>query len=1118
MDCDHFVNALYIFFTSGCNNTEELWELLISKKTATTSHFIPSLQGTLSGGFTPAVEIFDYQWFGVSEWEASTMDPQQSMLLHTTWECLQNAGLAESLSESQGKVLYGSDCGVFVGISMDNDAHYLSHSSRVTPLATSITSSIAANRIARVFNLKGPVMSVDTACASSLCALDVACKSLRDEDCSAALVCGVNTLLDSYRYALLNKMGVLSPDNRCKVFDSSANGYVRGEGCGAILLMPLAQAEREGRRILAVVKSTISNNNGASSATLTSPSGKDQEILITKALRKAHLSAKDVAYVEAHGTGTKLGDPIEVDTIQAVFGSDLKDPIKKHSNPAMSSSEAGEKMTNQDKNYNNSLVVGSIKANIGHLETGAGIAGLVKTVMVLEHSLAPGNALLEKLNPCFRLSDNICITSETKLLKPVDLSPAVLAAVVNSFGFGGTNATAVLQQYGPLPHMAQSQCALLFSTDIKSMTAQALNEVDAVFSCLGSRFLEFRKAVSTCDTIIKEITASLGEMCLDAERATFMKFYYALTTLFQSLGVQVMMVGGLDILGEILSLVIAKALDLHHAMILILTSWSPAYAYLREVEKIIHSPTIPIFSCVMEKVCHPSESEIGSSKYCVQMISKLRVNPLQPRSPLVECSLTMDRLLGIVEKENAYPLLCMMADSPSSVSLKDYYHNAQVMISVSEFHCMENCGQYSEQYIREKLIELRNMSDRVRMAKCCNRPMKGSGNIMPEFHKRYPLRAHVDTQLQLSQGPSHSPTGVRVENKTPPNAHTPQTPSPLAYRSSDTGNRNQVEQRKLSSTSSTESGYITQESSSESLPTSVPPNTPISAPSDKPESKRLEYKLDRVQLTLALTDKQVSNKEHQKWEVLSVILEEIKDDLDSTDISLKEFADSSMYELGLDSLNVMQAADFLNKIYDIKMIFSDIIDYGTLGRLAEAVVKQSPVFRTSEASGESGILTSSSPTLLTPQTSLVPSNFYPTLTREGIYTYPPIEDVRKMQPSEDHSQNLHLYVQKFTIGLKGVGKIVFIGETDIAHLDLDKVMHIREREVHLSPDQPGSDRLNKPAMIYFENVHPKLNTTADHEALTQSLKEQCMKAKQPRQFLCYCPNSGQFIIKVEKFY
>ena len=1076
----------------------------------------------LSGGFTPTVGVFDYNWFGVPEWEAGSMDPQQSMLLHTAWECLENA--ATCTKEDKSEALYGSECGVFVGISMDNDAHFVSRDHTVTPLPTSISSSVAANRIARAFNLKGPVMSIDTACASSLSALDVACKFLRDGDCSTALVCGVNAILDPYRYTLLNRMGILSPDEQCKVFDASANGYVRGEGCGAVLLMPLSQAEKEGRRILAVVKSTVSNNNGALSATLTSPSGKDQETLITKALRKAHISTKDVAYIEAHGTGTKLGDPIEVDAIQAVFGLDKQ--IKTEHIQIQMESKEDKKMK---RDCCNRVMVGSVKANVGHLETGAGIAGLIKSVMVLEHSMAPGNACLDKLNPCFRLSDNICISSENLPLEaPTKHPPSPLAGVVNSFGFGGTNVTTVLQQYTLLPHMAQSECTILFSIDAQCEMDQRLKDIAAAVVYLCSRFPAFREAMTTCDTVIQQTAANLGEMCLNVEKATVVKFYYALVALCQALGMKFTTVGGLDVIGEVLSLVIVNSLNLSHALIFILTPWPSAYA--EEMQTLIRPPTIPLFSCILEKVCYPPTAEIGSSEYCMQMVSKLREknNPSQcSLPPVVTTSFAMERLLSIVESNNTHPILSLTLDS--SINLKRCSKSTHVIINASEFNFTEN-GVRVEHYIREKLIELRNASDRVRMTKCVSRPMKSLKKVMPDFHKRYPLRAVVDPQLQVpSQASSPLPSeGGRVQKKTSPNAdntpqtpstpQTPQTPSPLTSKSFDAGGRNQINERKLStlsSSSSVESGYITQENSRESLPTSVPPNTPISMSTGKSDSKKLEYKLDREQLALALKENQLSDKEYERWEVVSNIMEEIKDDLDSSDISLEEFARSGMYDLGLDSLNVMHTADFLSRTYNIKMTFSDVVDYGTVGQLAAFIVEQSPVFKSR---------CDLSSSLSTLQLMGVPpdsSDLYPILTKEGYYTEPPLKDLRRMQPSahsHNSSSSLHLFINDFTIGRKGVGKIVFPGETDVAQLNLDKLVYINEKAVHLSAYQPGSDRLNKPVMVHFENVYLEGKSKADHKALVQTLQEYCMNAKPPMQFVSHETDFGVLTTKMEKFY
>ena len=1070
------------------------------------------------------------------------MDPQQSMLLHVAWECLENAGCVKNLSSFQrGKSLCGSDCGVFVGISMDNDAHYLSHSQEVTPLPTNITSSVAANRVARTFNLKGPVMSVDTACASSLSVLDAACKALKDEDCSSALVCGVNAILDPYRYTLLKKMGMLSPDELCKVFDESANGYVRGEGCGAVLLMPLAQAEREGQRILAVIKSTASNNNGASSATLTSPSGKDQERLMDRALRKASLSTKDIVYIEAHGTGTKLGDPIEADAIQAVFGSE---------EPTMMQikSERDGKVTKFSSKKNSSnkptVVVGSVKANVGHLETGAGIVGLIKTVMVLEHSTAPGNACLEKLNPCFRLSDNICITSENTLLKralSTGRASPLLAALVNSFGFGGTNATTVLQQYTTLPHMAQSECTLLFSTDDdKCEIGKPLKDAINYLSC---RFPKFQAAMSTCDAVIKKAAANLGEMCFDVSRATVMKFYYSLVALLRSLGLKVVTVGGTDIVGEILSLVIANCLDLNHAMVLVLTSWPAADTCLQDIQKIIQPPAMPVFSYILDKVCCPSQSpsEIGSCQYCMQMISKLRTRSNSPQQSstftphAVNNNFSMERLLRAIEGDSTAPILSLTVDA--SVKFEDSSQIAQIVINMSEFQGMGNeRAHHVEQYIREKLIELRNTCDRARITKCSSRPTKTVENLLPNFHQRYPLRIHVDPKPQPGmddlkpQVSSPSTEGGRmVEYKTTPT--TIRTPSPLACKSVDSGSRHYMNQRKLSTlstSSSVESGYITQENSRESLPTSVPPNTPISAPPERVESHdTLEYKLDKDQLVLALKDNHhlSTDEDQDKWKVVSSILEEIKDDLDSPDLSLEEFAENSMYELGLDSLNVMHTADFIKKKFDVKMTFSEMTDHGTVGQLAEFIMQQSPVFK---KSGTTTPPSSTPPMLRAQQKSASSSDVYPILTKEGYYTHPSLETIRKMQPTKavvrGHSSSnvkssLHLYVKDFTVGRKGFSKIVFVGETDVAYLDLDKLVHIEEKAVSLSPNQPGSSSLNKPATVYFENVRSEFEVMNGGDgALAQPLHEQCARAMPAGHLVKYQTDSRQIVMKMEKFY
>ncbi len=291
------------------------------------------------------------------------------MLLEVSWEAIENAGLDTSK-------LYGSHTGVYVAV-CSND-YLLLQVKQKDPTsfdgyyATGIAQSIASGRLSYVLGLKGPSITLDTACSSSLVAVHLACQSLRNRECSMALAGGSNTILSYENFLSFYRMGILSADGHCKTFDAAADGFVRGEGCGVVVLKRLSDALSDGDRILALIRGSAVNQDGASSG-LTAPNGPSQEEVIREALSRSGVEPSQVSYVEAHGTGTSLGDPIEVQAIGAVLckGRAKEEP----------------------------LIIGSLKTNIGHLEAAAGIAGLIKTVLCLEHKQIPPHLHFKEPNP-----------------------------------------------------------------------------------------------------------------------------------------------------------------------------------------------------------------------------------------------------------------------------------------------------------------------------------------------------------------------------------------------------------------------------------------------------------------------------------------------------------------------------------------------------------------------------------------------------------------------------------------------------------------------------------------------------------------------------------------------
>lgn len=364
------------------------------------------------GGFIEKPEWFDAPFFGVSPREAEALDPQQRLLLETAWEALENAGIPPSR-------LAESPTGVFIGICTNDYSRPQSSfpDGLNAYYGTGTAVSVAANRLSYFFDWRGPSVAVDTACSSSLVAIHLACQNLIAGECDLALAGGVNLILSPDLNIVFSQARMLSPDGRCRTFDAAANGYVRGEGCGVVVLKKWSQAIAGGDPILAVIRSSAVNQDGRSNG-LTAPNGPSQESVIRKALEKAGLRPDRIDYVETHGTGTPLGDPIEVESIKSVLL--------------------------QGREQDRICYIGSVKTNIGHLEAAAGIAGLMKVVLMLQHREIPPHLHFDRLNPHISL-DGAPFAIATELRR-FNRHSEPLRCGVSSFGFGGTNVHVILEE------------------------------------------------------------------------------------------------------------------------------------------------------------------------------------------------------------------------------------------------------------------------------------------------------------------------------------------------------------------------------------------------------------------------------------------------------------------------------------------------------------------------------------------------------------------------------------------------------------------------------------------------------------------------------------------------
>ena len=418
----------------GADDPESFWRLLEERRDAigdipadrwdADAYFDadPDAPGSIAvrtGGFLKSVSGFDAGFFGISQREAKTMDPQQRLLLEVAWEALEQAGVPADK-------LFGTSTGVFVGLcNVDYSTRLLARGDRSIDayLASGNAASVAAGRIAYCLGLQGPAMTVDTACSSSLVALHLACNSLRAGESRVALACGVNVICAPQTSISLSKSHMLAPDGRCKTFDAAADGFARGEGCGVLVLKRLDDAMAEGDPILAVVRGTATNQDGRSGG-LTVPNGPAQEAVIRAALDDAGLASADIDYVEAHGTGTSLGDPIEVRAIASVFGKN-RDPERP-------------------------VLIGSVKTNIGHLESAAGIAGVIKVVLALQHGRIPPH--LHFRNPSPHIPWNTIPVQVTRDGADWRQSARKRRAGVSSFGFSGSNAHVIIEEAPIVDH------------------------------------------------------------------------------------------------------------------------------------------------------------------------------------------------------------------------------------------------------------------------------------------------------------------------------------------------------------------------------------------------------------------------------------------------------------------------------------------------------------------------------------------------------------------------------------------------------------------------------------------------------------------------------------------
>jgi acyl transferase domain-containing protein/acyl carrier protein len=476
-------------FPGGANSPAEFWRLLHAGFDAVgelppgrwdvepfrdADRHTPGKMTTQYGNYLSDITGFDPQFFGISPREALSLDPQQRLLLEVTWEALEHASQAPDM-------LAGSRTGVFVGISLDDYAQFHFRSGDYTRIDAYTCSGAglcyAPGRVSYILGLHGPSLAVDTACSSSLAAIHLACLSLRAGECDMALAGGVNLILTPDITIGMSALRALSSDGRCKAFDASGDGFGRGEGCGMVVLKRLSQAVAARDNIIAVIRASGMNHDGPSSGLMV-PNGRAQEALLRDVLARAAIQPADVDYIEAHGTGTELGDPIEMEALAAVFA--------------------------EGRPADRPLQVGSVKTNVGHLEAAAGVSGLLKVALALQHSEIPPHLHLSRPSPHIPWN-RLPVTVPTQPT-PWPAAGHKRAAGVSAFGLSGTNVHVLLEEAPPITRADTATDRPLHLLRLSAKTPAALYEM--------ARQLE-RHIASDHQTPLADIcySANVGRAC-----------------------------------------------------------------------------------------------------------------------------------------------------------------------------------------------------------------------------------------------------------------------------------------------------------------------------------------------------------------------------------------------------------------------------------------------------------------------------------------------------------------------------------------------------------------------------------------------------------------------------
>ena len=1032
---------------------EEFWKMLMAGMDASTVVSMHDLQGTtIRGCFTKAVDVFDYRWFGMSEEKASQLDPQHSMLLHTVNDTLINAGYDTTTPIK-------SNMGVFIGMSGNKGGNEGGEQRDFNSEAT--LPAMAANMISYHFGLTGPSIAVDVACASSLTALHLARSAILLGECESAVVAGVNALLTAEGFHVSG----LSTDEKCKLFDKNGAGYVRGEGCGAVLLKPVFKAQKDGDRILAVIRGSVCNHSGSTAPMFKMASPSSQVSLLKLALSAAGLQPDNVAFIEAHASGKAIADVMEAESIATVY----KDTMRRKE-----------------------MYVSSVKGNIGHLEEGAGVASLIKAVLSLQHSVLPPTINVESPHPMLPSSITIP-TGQARILEHNEQCPPnMLAAGVTAFSLGGASAHVLLQQGSMLPSMARVAVGVIVSLETENLpSVQAYENIFKDLTMLpgfGCGVSEvYSEAVKLCGIEMQRV---------DTFPPVLMEFtlIHCILQSLNAVGTEFTFFAATCPVSELLASVHAGYLSLRDALAILLAKMMPDMRNKAFSDTL--TPLLPKCLLYSPSNGHLLEAGKPSTTYLPMLIkdvweqSSLRV--------------AVEDIFMATAHLKAHTIVSMGSGTP---------HDSEDGIHAFGCNNMSSLHKF-----KQALMELR--SDFDLQARLIRRKPSET-TLLPQVYSRFPLRSAIAGHTKDPFSPDYPPCPRRRSSS----IYGDLAIHVLSYSSSESSN-NSITEATINM-NSVERLMLAVEivclSAQEMLDFDLV-NKSISEHEDLEEmgleGERVDELIQKLKNRTGVELNLQSLRGKSATDLAKMIVTQlypgvaVRDDVQPTTPDMTEAVDvkevivtalynkvktkyptlppiemarsCNVYGLGIKSDFLTELTMYVREKYHYVLSFGRLHQLGTLELIAETVAQDMEQRRQS---------------------------IYPVLTKPGYCTDPPMQKI--LQASPQDLQKIH----NFTITNTDVGQIRFLGYSDLTGIDLNSTVLIDAGEVTVYPPTmdlpPLGNGLNKPALITFYNIHPRKLTPEGYERMERRLKKNC--EEKGLGFIAYDQVSGDFVFKVAGF-